>query len=200
MPRLRAVGLGSGARLISPSLQPVAAGTSWPMARDIHTGIQHLAGWGAPLSKVGFAGGMLGAPGGTGCLHGPEGCCWKGHPRGAVQGAKGAHHRAVLSGSHPLPLFVEGLGTLKSYQPGHFACAAALPVRGPCVQQGKPSCVAAGACSRGHLMAAAHRDACVGHTHTHKLGTGASWGSNKPAETLFAVFQGIKSLLKFSSY
>lgn len=37
----------SSARLMSPSLQPMAV-TSWPMARDIHARIQHLAVWGAP--------------------------------------------------------------------------------------------------------------------------------------------------------
>lgn len=59
-----AVGLGSGARLMSPSLQPMAV-TSWPMAGDIRARIQHLAGW-EPPEQRGFAG--WGGTGGTGCL------------------------------------------------------------------------------------------------------------------------------------
>lgn len=56
-----AVGLGSGAGLMSPSLQPMAV-TSWPMAGDIRAGMQHLAGW-EPPEQRGFAGWC-----GTGCL------------------------------------------------------------------------------------------------------------------------------------
>lgn len=98
----------------------------------------------SPLSTAGLAGRVLGALGGMGSLHSPECCCWRGHQRGAAQGTRCACHMAVLSGSHPLPLFVESWTTLKSYEPGHFGCAAALPMRGPCVQQEKPSCVGAG--------------------------------------------------------
>lgn len=143
---------------------PTAHGSaSLPMAACWDTAPCWL---GSPLSKAGFAGGVLGAPGGTGCLHGPECCCWRGHRRQAVQGTKRACHTALLPGSHPLPLFVEGLGTLKSYETGHFARAAALPVRGPCVQRGRPSRVAAGACSEAISWLP-----CIGHSAEQSAAT-----------------------------
>lgn len=126
--------LGSDARLMSPSLQPMAV-TSWAMARDIRAGYSTLLA-GEPPERSGVCWWGAGCPRQDGLSAQPRVLLER--PRGAVQWAKHACHTSVLSGRHPLPLLVEVLDTLNSSE-------AILPVQ----QQWQALCAAGEAISCG---------------------------------------------------